>query len=66
MPKSRAEAVHLINRQLDELGHTCEHKGDYTKYGKQELKQLMDFIYESKPITDSELIVPLPERKYHA
>ena len=47
----RTEAATLINRRmvydktLPELPMSCDH------YGKQELKELMDLIYEGPPST---------------
>lgn len=65
MPKSRAEAVKLINEQIDSPKRRKD-KIYRHHYGKQELKQLMDFIYESKPTADSELIIDLSEYKSNA
>ena len=51
--KTRAEAVALINHQLTE--DTKVFKGCW-HYGVQELKDLMDFIYEGTPVNKQEEI----------
>jgi hypothetical protein len=57
--KSRREAARFIEKQLHH-GHECKlEKGSQHHYGKQELRELMDFIYGGEP-TDEEKIKPVP------
>lgn len=53
--RSRAEAVALIERQLE--GEHSRDKPNTHHYGVQELRELMDFIYEGEPKTAGEVIV---------
>lgn len=52
--KSRAEAVKFImaqfNDEIEPMPHSAYH------YGKCELRQLMDFIYDGLPVTDDECL----------
>ena len=53
--KTRAEAIVLIMKQLDNDTPASTNK-NYYHYGKQELKELMDFIYEGTPVYKDENI----------
>ena len=47
--KTREEAARFIEKQLA-LTHNCtREKGSKGHYGMQELRELMDFIYEGLP-----------------
>lgn len=53
--RKRTEAVVLIHKQLENGSYaqkekTCHH------YGKVELRELLDFIYEDKPVNEYEEI----------
>ena len=63
--RTRAEAVALIMRQLERLGPDIkvfktsdkyEGRANAVHYGRQELKQLMDFIYGGTPELHDEVI----------
>lgn len=57
--KTREEVANFVNAQLH-YTHDCKFpKGEAWHYGIQELRELMDFIYESEP-TESEKIKRLP------
>lgn len=50
--KSREEVVKLIKLQLNDLNSErtgAREKGSKAHYGKQELRELLDFIYGSTP-----------------
>lgn len=60
--KSREEAVALIGRQFDiNKGDGSDlEKGGCVHYGLQELRELMDFIYDERPSkSEEELIVQI-------
>ena len=47
--KDRNTVARFIEKQMD-YNHECSReKGEQTHYGWQELRDLMDFIYNSKP-----------------
>lgn len=50
-PKTREKAVELINKQLD-----SNYPAYKPHYGREELRELMDFIYGGKPTCESEEI----------
>lgn len=58
--RSRAEVARFINRQLDPavslVYRTEREKGSQFHYGRQELRELMDFIYGGLPADRSEEI----------
>jgi len=55
--KDRAEAVKFLVSQFDhENESVAKNKVGSWHYGKQELKQLFDFIYEGTPTTEQEKI----------
>lgn len=54
--KTREEAARFIEKQLG-TRHICKfNKGSQCHYGLQELRELMDFIYESDKPEKEELI----------
>ena len=53
--KARSEAARLIEQQLENTYYTPHKTGAY-HYGKCELWELLDFIYEGKPARDDEYI----------
>lgn len=54
--KSRSEAVALIEKQLRATHEPTREKGRKYHYGRQELRELLDFIYDSKPRSEDEEI----------
>ena len=56
--KSREEAARFVERQFDGYGgYECKlNKGGCHHYGKQEVRELMDFIYGGEPENDSQKI----------
>jgi hypothetical protein len=60
--KARAEAVSLIKSQFDDWNSPSRpsalKKGCLFHYGKQELRELLDFIYEGEPQSEDEKIGP--------
>ena len=54
--KNREEVARFIEKQFDyNSDYKCEReKGDCSHYGWQELRDLMDFIYECEPKTKKE------------
>lgn len=60
--ESRAEAVKLILKQLhDGSGREKAHQWHY---GRQELRELMDFIYGQEPQSEAEMIPSWRSRKW--
>lgn len=58
--KTRNEVAEFINKQLDcdEISDEAwEAKNHCVHYGRYELIELMDFIFEGKPALDTVLIV---------
>lgn len=51
---TREEVVKFIERQLHYSYKCPREKGIQFHYGKQELRELLDFIYGGPPATDSE------------
>jgi hypothetical protein len=51
--KPRNEAVRLI---LEQLGRYEKKVGQQHHYGRQELRELMDFIYEGEPQGPQEIL----------
>lgn len=52
--KPRSEIVDLIENQFN---YKCtREKGEKISYGRQELRELLDFIYNSKPKNDIDKI----------
>jgi len=60
--KTRKEAARFIEYQLHNHNYRKPDKTPATHYGYQELKQLMDFIWERGP-TESECILTHKEYK---
>lgn len=55
--KPREEVASFINAQLNDYTEEMfERKGRKHHYGVQELRDLLDFLYESKPTKESEYI----------
>ena len=58
--KTRAETVAFVMSQLASRYECSRNKGtrNYQRhhYGVQELRELMDFVYEGQPASDAELI----------
>ena len=61
--KNRKAAVELINRQLNNksLLHAAKH--EQWHYGRVELHELMDFVYERTPHDASECISLISNQK---
>lgn len=55
--RSREEAARFIEKQLGYKYVCALVKTSAWHYGKQELRELMDFIYESYPKTEAEFIL---------
>lgn len=54
--KTREEVAKFINNQLSGKEYVCvRDKRDRVGYGKQELRELMDFIFEGPP-AENEII----------
>jgi len=53
--RNRAEVVELISKQLYNESEAQRDKGP-THYGRVELMELMDFVYEAGPASSSEEI----------
>ena len=56
MPKSREEAARFVEKQFKSNYKCTLTKGSVWHYGKQEVRELMDYIYESKPTNTFQLI----------
>jgi len=57
--KNRLEAAEFARKQFDHLGsdYRCQReKGGQVHYGLQEVRELMDFIYEGEPASSAEEI----------
>lgn len=54
MDKGRKEVVDFIEKQLDWDYENIREKGIHGKYGLQELRELLDFIYGEEPVHESE------------
>lgn len=54
--KSRKESVNLIRKRLDGI-EMPKKEGGAHHYGRQELRELMDFIYGGKPKNYDEKLV---------
>ena len=52
--KTREEAVKLIEDQIED--RKCSRGKGAVHYGKQELRELMDFIYGGEPENDDQKI----------
>jgi len=55
--KSRAEVVKLIESQLNGDTDSYDRKNGAHHYGYQELRELLDFIYEGKPSNIDEFLI---------
>ena len=53
--KARIQAVEFIVKQLTYETEASSNKSQH-HYGREELKELLDFIYEGKPETEEEKI----------
>lgn len=60
---SRNEAVKLINTQLEDSPPDLREKGEYSHYGRQELKTLVDAIYGTPKEGDT-VISPTDESRH--
>jgi len=54
---TRRRAANFIHKQFEVEYFTKREKGGCFHYGRQELRDLMDFIYEGEPENKSEEIV---------
>lgn len=56
--KTREEVARFVEAQFDWMsGYECKlNKGGCHHYGKQEVRELMDFIYGSEPQTDEQKV----------
>jgi len=64
--KTREEVARFIENQLssDEYDDTLREKNGCRHYGYQDLRTLMDFIYEGEPKTEIECIQNASHLKY--
>jgi len=58
--KTRAEIARYIERQLDWRHKPKLEKGSKHHYGLQELRELLDFAFDSPPQTEEEKIRNIP------
>jgi hypothetical protein len=57
--RTREEAARFVEKQMH-WSHECRfNKGNKANYGWQELRELMDFIYDAEP-TEAEKLDALP------
>jgi hypothetical protein len=56
--KARAEVVTFIQEQLDWKRESTKSKCSAHHYGRQDLRDLLDFIYGQVPQSDDELLPP--------
>lgn len=63
---TRDEAVALINKQLIESSKNTPEKGEHWHYGRQEIKELIDYIYGPWKEGDAEIIKEEYHEKYPA
>lgn len=59
--KSRVEAARLVHAMFDGdyesiTGRPSREKGQQSHIGKQEFRELLDYIYEGEPESNSEMI----------
>ena len=54
--KTREEVSQFIAQQMHVRYECSREKGEQYHYGLQELRELMDFIYDGTPTTDSEML----------
>ena len=54
--KTRKEVARFIETQMGPYYKCRFEKGKAHHYGWQELRELMDFIYESEPLDDEKLL----------
>lgn len=52
--RTREEAVKFVTKQFDDVNPTERNKGGQVHYGLQELRDLMDFLYEQEPQSEAE------------
>ena len=52
--RTRKEAAEFIRKQFEENQKTDREKAGKVHYGKQELRQLLDYIYVTAPKTKEE------------
>lgn len=55
--KDRSEAVKFIQSQMLESETQCSRDKSGWHYGRQELRELLDFIYEGEPMNESEQLI---------
>ena len=65
--KTREEVARFVENQFDNFGtYNCPRdKGHAYHYGRQDVKVLLDFIYEGPPITEDEKIKMLRLKNGH-
>ena len=65
--KTREEMARFVEHQFDMFGkYECQlPKGGCHHYGKQEVRELMDFIYGGEPQTDEQKINGMKLRNGH-
>jgi len=56
--KTREEVARYVERQFDDYGdYECQlEKGGHHHYGRQEVRELMDFIFGGEPQTPSQKV----------
>ena len=55
--KSRKDVAKFISNQFESDVYEDLEKGNRFHYGRQELKQLMDYIYNSEPNNEDEKLI---------
>lgn len=60
--KNREDVASFIESQMNMTRECSRDKGSAHHYGWQNLRELMDFIYESEPLRQEEMIGP--QRKF--
>ena len=54
--KTREETARFVEQQFD-VNYKCKlNKGDCQGYGRQDVRELMDFIYGGEPTTDEQQV----------
>jgi hypothetical protein len=54
--RTREDTAKFVAQQMSWKHECARPKGDKFHYGWQELRELMDFIYEGAPTTDTEML----------
>lgn len=65
--KTREEVARFVERQFGLFGpYSCKfEKGYQWHYGKQEARELMDFIYGGEPASDDQKVSGKQPRTWH-